>query len=100
MIPYEYVFYLTSILFVIAVFGMLMRKNLINFVISIEIVVNAALINFAAGSYYFGYLNGVSYALLILVIAVFEAAVAIALIIFYNKITDSLEMSALKEYRG
>ena len=49
MIPYEYIFYLTSILFVIAVFGMLMRKNLINFVISIEIVINAALINFAAG---------------------------------------------------
>lgn len=100
MIPYEYIFYLTSILFVIAIFGILMRKNLINFIISIEIIINAALINFAAGSYYFGYLNGVSYALLILVIAVFEAAVAIALVIFYHRTTNSLDMSSLKEYRG
>ncbi|MCW1293893.1 MAG: NADH-quinone oxidoreductase subunit NuoK [Candidatus Parvarchaeota archaeon] len=100
MIPYSYVFYLTSALFVIAVFGILIKRNLINFIISIEIIINSALVNFAAGSYYFGYLNGVSYALLILVIAVFEAAVAIALVVFYQRITNSLDMSSLKEYRG
>lgn len=100
MIPYNYVFYLTSALFVISILGIVIRKNAVNFIISIEIMINSALINFAAGSYYFGYLNGVSYALLVLVIAVFEAAVAIALVVFYQRITGSLDMSELKEYRG
>ena len=48
MIPVECFFVLSALLFFIGVFGFVTRRNLIAMLISIELVLNAVDINFAA----------------------------------------------------
>ena len=48
MIPVEYYFVLSALLFFIGVFGFVTRRNLLAMLISVELVLNAVDINFAA----------------------------------------------------
>ena len=48
MVPIEYYFVLSALLFFIGVFGFVTRRNLIAMLISIELVLNAVDLNFAA----------------------------------------------------
>lgn len=48
MVPVEYYFVLSALLFFIGVFGFVTRRNLIAMLISIELVLNAVDLNFAA----------------------------------------------------
>ena len=48
MVPVEFYFILSALLFFIGVFGFVTRRNLIAMLISIELVLNAVDINFAA----------------------------------------------------
>ena len=48
MVPVEYYFVLSALLFFIGVFGFITRHNLIAMLISVELVLNAVDINFAA----------------------------------------------------
>ena len=47
MVPVEYFFVLSALLFFIGVYGFVTRRNLIAMLISIELVLNAVDINFA-----------------------------------------------------
>ena len=79
MIPVECYFALSALLFFIGVYGFTTRRNLIAMLISVELVLNAVDINFAA-------INRLLY-------AAAESAVAIAIIInVYRKFkSDSVE---------
>ena len=48
MIPVEYFFVLSGLLFFIGVFGFVTRRNLVAMLISIELVLNSVDLNFAA----------------------------------------------------
>jgi len=47
MIPVEYFFVLSALLFFIGVFGFVTRRNLVAMLISIELILNSVDINFA-----------------------------------------------------
>ncbi len=100
MIPYSDFAIVSSIIFVIALYGILTRRNGITLVVSGEIMINAALINFVAASGKFGDLNGASYALLILIIAVFETVSIVAMLIALSRRTNSTSLGKLKNLRG
>ncbi|MCL5009428.1 MAG: NADH-quinone oxidoreductase subunit NuoK [Candidatus Parvarchaeota archaeon] len=100
MIPYSYYAVLSSILFSIALFGVITRRNGITLIVSGEIIINAAMINFVAGSGGSGGMNGVSYALLILIIAVFETVAVISMLIALSRRTNSTSLQKLKSTRG
>ena len=48
MVPVEYFFVLSALLFFIGVFGFISRRNLIAMLISVELILNAVDLNFAA----------------------------------------------------
>ena len=60
MISIDYFFILSGLLFFIGVFGFITRRNLVAMLISVELVLNAVDLNFAA----FNRLEGVLHALL------------------------------------
>ena len=87
-IPLNYIILLSTFLFFIGLFGVLIRRNLITMLMGIELMLNAVNINFAAfNRYLFPHrLEGHFFALIVMAIAAAEAAVAIALIInIYRK---------------
>lgn len=100
MIPYIDFAILSSVLFAIAVYGIVSRRNGITFIVSAEIIINAALINFAGASGVFSSYDGISYALITLVIAVLETVAIIGMLIIFSRKTGSVSFSKLKELKG
>ena len=83
MMPIECYFALSALLFFIGVFGFVTRRNLIAMLISVELVLNAVDINFAAINrlLYPNGMEGMFMTLFVIGVAAAESAVAIAIII-------------------
>jgi len=82
-IPLNYMILLSTLVFFIGLFGVVIRRNLITMLMGIELMLNAVNINFVAFNHYLfpNRLEGHFFALIVMAIAAAEAAVAIALII-------------------
>ena len=98
MIPVEYYFVLSAFLFFIGVFGFVTRRNLVAMLISVELVLNAVDINFAAFNrlLFPGELEGFFMTLFSIGVSAAESAVAIAIIInvyrnFHSDKVNSIE---------
>ena len=93
MVPLSYYLALSAGLFVIGVVGVLIRKNIIIILLSIELMLNAANINFVAFSRQLGDLAGQIFGVFTIVVAAGEVAVGLAIIIalFHNKDTINID---------
>jgi NADH-quinone oxidoreductase subunit K len=98
MIPVWCYFVLSALLFFIGFFGFVTRRNLIAMLISIELVLNSADLNFAVFNriLYPGQLEGVFFTLFSIGVSAAETAVAIAIIInvyrnFHSDQVNSIE---------
>ena len=102
MVPVECYFVLSALLFFIGVCGFVTRRNLIAMLISIELVLNAVDINFAAFNrlLFPGELEGFFMTLFSIGVSAAESAVAIAIIInvFRNFKSDSVD--AISNMKG
>ena len=72
--------FLSLALFLIGVIGVFTRRNIIVVLMSIELVLNSALINLVAFSRMFGDTAGQVFALFILVVVAAEAVVGLAIV--------------------
>ena len=81
MVPITWYIALSAILFVIGVSGVLLRKNLIVMLMSLELVLNSVNINLVAFSYYLQDLNGQIFAIFTISVAACEVAVALGILI-------------------
>lgn len=85
MIPLEWELILSSLLFVIGVYGVLVRRNAIIVLMSVEIMFNAPILNLVAFSSYVGDPAGQMFALVAIALAAGEAAVGLAIfLVLYN----------------
>ena len=82
---------LTSILFFIGIYGFITRKNLISVLMSIELILNASVVNFVVINKYLfpENLQGVFFAIFIIAVAAAETALAVSIIInLYRQIVS------------
>ena len=95
MVPVQCYFVLSALLFFIGVYGFVSRRNLIAMLISIELVLNAVDINFAAINrlLYPNGMEGMFMTLFSIGVSAAESAVAIAIIInvYRNFKSDSVD---------
>ena len=95
MVPVQYYFVLSALLFFIGVYGFVSRRNLIARLISIELVLNAVDINFAAFNrlLFPDGMEGMFMTLFSIGVSAAESAVAIAIIInvYRNFKSDSVD---------
>ena len=91
MIRLEYYLIVSTLMFFIGIFGFITRKSMIAILISLELVLNAVEINFAAFNRYLfpDQMEGMFFTLFGIAITAAETAVALAIIInAYRKIGD------------
>ena len=102
MIPVECYFALSALLFFIGVYGFVTRRNLIAMLISIELVLNAVDINFAAFNrlLFPGELEGFFMTLFSIGVSAAESAVAIAIIINVYRNFKSDSVDAISNMKG
>lgn len=91
---------LSSILFVIGVLGVLMRRNAIVILMSVELMLNAVNLTLVALSQAIGDLSGQILVLFVMAVAAAEVAVGLAIVIaiFRNKLTVDLTEINLFKY--
>tara|TARA_B100001113_G_scaffold78091_1_gene61300 strand:+ start:147 stop:452 length:306 start_codon:yes stop_codon:yes gene_type:complete len=93
--------FISAALFSIGLFGVMTRRNGIAVLMGVELILNAANINFVAFSRFGGMnLDGHIFALIVIVLAAAEAAVALAIVInIYNNLhtINVDEASGMKE---
>jgi NADH-quinone oxidoreductase subunit K len=102
MVPVECYFVLSALLFFIGVYGFVTRRNLIAMLISIELVLNAVDINFAAFNrlLFPGELEGFFMTLFSIGVSAAESAVAIAIIINVFRNFKSDNVDAISNMKG
>jgi NADH-quinone oxidoreductase subunit K len=76
----------SALLFAMGVLAILLKRNAIGVLMGIELILNAAGINFVAFSHFQGGLEGQVITLFIIILAAAEAAVALAIVfsIYHN----------------
>jgi NADH-quinone oxidoreductase subunit K len=80
-IPPEWYLLLSAAVFCIGLFGVLTRRDALYFLMSIELMMNAANINFVAFALYYGDLTGQVFALFVIALAAAEVAIGIGIIL-------------------
>ena len=89
MIPVESYLLLSAAVFCIGLFGILTRKNALVFLMSVELMLNAANINFVAFSLQHGNLTGQVFSLFTMALAAAEVAVGIGIVlVLYRNFSD------------
>jgi len=85
---------LTTILFFVGIYGFITRKNLISILISVELIMNASVVNFVIINKYLypDMLQGVLYSIFIIAVAAAETALAVSIIINLYRQIGSVEV--------
>lgn len=100
MIPLSAYVALSAILFITGLVGVLIRRNFIIVLLSVEIMLNAANINLVAFSHYLDSMAGQLTSLFVIAIAGGEAAVGLAIIIvvFRGKTSTNVDQINLLKW--
>ena len=88
-VPIEYYLVFSTLIFCIGLFGILTRRNALFFLMSVELMLNAANINLVAFSFYHGNLTGQVFSLFTMALAAAEVAIGIGIIlVLYRNFAD------------
>ncbi|MFQ5588711.1 MAG: NADH-quinone oxidoreductase subunit NuoK [Nitrospiria bacterium] len=95
MIPLEWYITLGFFLFSIGVVGVLIRRNIIMVLLSIELILNSANITFVAYSNYHQTITGQMMVFFILTMAAAEVALGLALVIALYRVRSTLNVDEI-----
>lgn len=92
---------LGAILFSLGVFTILTRKNAVSILMGVELVLNAANVNFVAFAQYSEQaVSGMVFAVFVIILAAAEAAVALAIIVGIYQNFHTVDVDTAKVLRG
>ncbi|MBX2889691.1 MAG: NADH-quinone oxidoreductase subunit NuoK [Saprospiraceae bacterium] len=99
-VPIDYYVWLSTVLFVIGVFGVLVRRNAIVVLMCVELMLNAVNLLMAAFSTYLNDAQGQIMVFFIMVVAAAEAAVGLGILVMIYRNTKSTDVSLLDKLRN
>ena len=100
MVPLSHYLALSFLLFVLGVVGVLVRRNLLTVLMSIELMLNAVNLNLVAFSRQLGDLTGQVFTVFIIAVAAGEAAIGLAIIISLYRLKGSVNLDDASEMKG
>jgi len=99
MIDIQWWIGLSALLFMVGAYGVLTRRNAIMVLMSIELMLNAANLNFVAFAHYHNNLDGQIFALFVIALAAAEVAVGLAILLTLYKQRGTIRLDLLKLLR-
>lgn len=90
---------LAAVLFCVGVYGVIVRKNGVLVLMSVELILNAVNINLIAFSALWG-LQGQVFALFVIAVAAAEVGVGLAIVLLIYRNKRSIDIDALDELKG
>jgi NADH:ubiquinone oxidoreductase subunit K len=91
---------LSATIFCVGLIGVIVRRNMITVLMSIELMLNAVNINLVAFSQRLSNLEGQIFTIFIITVAAGEAAVGLAIIIQLYRLRSSINVDEAKELNG
>ena len=83
---------LSLVLFSLGVIGVMIRRNFITVLMSLELIFNAVILNLIAFSFRLGDLTGQILAIFVITVAAAEAAIGLGLIIALVRLKDTVAL--------
>jgi len=99
MVPVQWYLLLAAAVFCIGLFGILTRQNALLFLMSVELMLNAANINLVAFSAYWGNVTGQTFSLFTMALAAAEVAVGIGIILVLYRNFNDVDVTLAREMR-
>lgn len=99
-VPMEYGLLLAAALFMVGLVGVLVRRNLLFMLMSMEVMINAAAVAFVVAGARWGAADGQVMFILTLSLAAAEVAVGLALVLQIHRRQQSLDADGVSELRG
>lgn len=100
MSRYELLLALAVLLFALGLAGVMIRRNLLIVIMSLEVMLNAVVLSFVATASQLGSLPGVAMTFFIYVAATCEIALAMALVVLLVRRRGTLDLAADAELKG
>jgi NADH-quinone oxidoreductase subunit K len=98
-VPLNWYIYLSTILFIIGIMGVLIRRNIIVIFMSVELMLNAVNLLFTAFSAYNADPAGQVFVFFIMVVAAAEIAVGLAILVMIYRNTKSIDINSLNKLK-
>ena len=99
-VPLNHVLLLSSLLFCMGMLGLMIRRNIIFILISLEVMLNACALAFVAAGAHWGQPDGQGMYLMILSIAAAEVAVGLGLVLQVQRRFKTLDMDNANRMSG
>jgi NADH-quinone oxidoreductase subunit K len=99
MVPLQWYLMLAAALFGIGLVGVLIKRNALVVMMSIELMLNAANLTFLAFARQQGNIGGHAIAFFVIAVAAAEAAVGLAIVIAIFRTRDSVSIDEVRELR-
>jgi len=101
MIGLSHYLVISAALFSLGILGVLTRKNAVNVLMGVELILNSANINLVAFSKYSaGNISGQIFAIFVIVIAAAEAAVGLAIVLSMYRIVKTVNLDRADTLKG
>jgi NADH-quinone oxidoreductase subunit K len=97
--PPLYGMVLAAILFVIGLGGLLLRRNIVFVVISVEVMLNAGGLGFVSAGARWGEGDGQAVILFLFAVAATEAAIGLALVLWFNRRYRSVDTDSARHLK-
>jgi NADH-quinone oxidoreductase subunit K len=99
-VPMEQGLLLAAVLFVLGLSGVLVRRNLLFVLLSLEVMLNAAGLAFVVAGYRWGQPDGQILFLFVLAMAASEVSVGLALVLQLHRVLGTLDVDEASRMRG
>lgn len=100
MVPTSFYLILSAILFTIGVTGVMIRRNVLIIFMSVEMMLNAVNLTFAALARHFLDLNGQVFMLMAMVVAAAEVAIGLAIVMAVIRHKDTTNIEDVNLLKG
>ncbi len=100
LVPYSHVLILAGVLFLMGAVCTIARRNLIMILIGVEVMLNAAGIALVGGSAWWQQVDGQAMVLFIMAVAAAEVGVGLALIVYSQRRTGTVDADRYDLMKG
>ena len=100
LVPYSHVLILAAVLFLLGAVCAVARRNLIMILIGVEVMLSAAGLAFIGAAMRWQQLDGQAFVIFIMAVAASEVAVGLALIVYSQRRTGTLDADRYNLMKG
>ena len=101
MIGIQHYLVVSALLFVLGILGVLTRRNAVNVLMGIELILNSANVNYVAFARYGGTgYDGQIFAIFVIMLAAAEAAIGLAIVLGIYQTFETIDVDATDRLRG